>query len=339
MTAQYDDVLQEKLEKYRKQFPGKQNKNGVEMLARSSADRHFRESGDANYRRTSPLQDASDGNGGLAGHDSIDSEPQLAQAPGPGAQGGGGGLSDTDYLKQMFAPAGGLEDDSAAEADDAGSEQAAGTAGAKKLGWGSRLWNGLKGLGGIVKNLSGYNLIRHGLFGANFRRGKVNKNFKKATALAGQIQAAAPGSDERRALENQYAKVDQKLYTNRAKLGLNRQYYTGRMMAREFTRLGRGTDLKMTEDSPGFRHFMTGGIEGGRDPVRAAQRRAPSIDEESEAQVPARREPAPQSRAEPQDKPRAKPQLANEDLDVIRAQQGHDDDDLDYDEYGNPVYE
>ena len=60
-------------------------------------------------------------------------------------------------------------------------------------------------------------------------------------------------------MENEFSKVDHKLFTNRAKLGMHRQYYTGRMMAREFTRLGRGTDLKM-RDHEGFRLFMTGGI-------------------------------------------------------------------------------
>lgn len=171
---------------------------------------------------------------------------------------------DRDDIEQMFAKAGGLGDgrkDPPLNSEDAdGAEAESGQAdGAKKLGWGSRIWNGIKGIGGILKNATGYNLIRHGIFGANFRRGKVNKNFKKATALAGQIKAAAPGSAERSKLENEFSKVDHKLFTNRAKLGMHRQYYTGRMMAREFTRLGRGTDLKM-RDHEGFRLFMTGGI-------------------------------------------------------------------------------
>lgn len=287
-------------------------KAGADLLARSSAARHFRESGNPNFRRNAPLQVAP------AGHDSIESEAPEEQAAVPQAQPSLGapvtdGVSDADFFSQVFGKAGGLNDGFHSGKNDGdaneGAQADSGEAdGPKKLGWGSRLWNGLKGLGGILKNVTGYNLIRHALFGANFRRGKVNKNFKKATALINQMQDAAPGSDERRKLESEYTKVDHKLNTNRSKLGLHRQYYTGRMMAREFTRLGRGTDLKMRENE-GFRHFMTGGIEGGRDPFVAAAAA------------------------------RSKARAPEPDFDVIKNQQNHDDnDDLEYDENGNVIF-
>jgi len=286
-----------------------------------------------------------------AGQDRLPTKNPYYYPPGLATDAQGDYLyQDRDDIEQMFAKVGGLGEgrkNAPADPEDADGAQAeSGEApGSKKLGWGSRIWNGLKGIGGILKNVTGYNLIRHGLFGANFRRGKVNKNFKKATALINQIQAAAPGSDERQKLESEYTKVDHKLNTNRSKLGLHRQYYTGRMMAREFTRLGRGTDLKMRENE-GFRHFMTGGIEGGRDPhVAAAVARSkaraaePEPALEPERLLPARRAPLPQA---PQQRmqPPAQQQLANDDFEVIRNQQAHDDnDDLEYDENGKVIFQ
>ena len=329
VTAEYDDVLQQKLEKYRQQFPGKENKRGVEMLARSSVDRHFRESGDADFRRNAPLRNAP------AGHDSIDSDapqrqPAIAQAqPQLGAP-VGGGTSDADYLNQVFGKAGGLRDgfradDDADDAPDAvqPEEQAAGP---KKQGWGSRLWNGLKGFGGILKNVTGYNLIRHGLFGANFRRGKVNKNAEKKQRLAQQIREAQPGSADMKRLQSEFNVVDHKLFTNRAKLGQHRQYYSGRKMANEFTSLFRGRNMGMAE---GRKPFFTGGIVEEQEnevPVRAMSERAMVAPPEPPVQAPP--------------KPQVQAPVKDDTWNVAQAQQQYGGgDDLQYDEYGNPIFD
>lgn len=239
MTADFDEVFAQKQEKYRKQYPGKQNKGGVDIMARQSADRHLRESGDANFIRNVPQQDAP------AGQESVDSaSARHVAAPAQTGQ------SDTDYFSTVFGKAGGVgKHPQDADDDDA---EAAPEAAPKKQGWGTRLSNGLKGFGGILKNLSGYNLIRHGLFGANFRRGKAKKNAAKKEALTKQIASAAPDSSEMKRLQSEFNVADHKLFTNQVKLGQHRQYYTGRKMANEFSSAFSGNDMGMKEERKPF---------------------------------------------------------------------------------------
>ncbi len=247
MTADFDEVFAQKQEKYRKQYPGKQNKGGVDILARQSAYRHLRESGDANFIRNVPQQDAP------AGQDSVDS----ASAPHVAAP-AQTGQSDTDYFSTVFGKAGGVgKHPQDADDDDA---EAAPEAAPKKQGWGTRLSNGLKGFGGILKNLSGYNLIRHGLFGANFRRGKAKKNAAKKEALTKQIASAAPGSSEMTRLQSEFTVADHKLFTNQAKLGQHRQYYTGRKMANEFSSAFSGNEIGVEGMSDETKDFYNGNV-------------------------------------------------------------------------------
>lgn len=174
----------------------------------------------------------------------------------------------------------------------------------KKHGWGRRLWNGLKGVGGFLKNATGYNLIRHGLFGANFRRGKVKKNAAKVDELRAQIAQAEPGTENMRQLQTQFNVADHKLFTNQVKLGKHRQYYTGRKMANEFTSLFKGRDMEMRD---GLKHFFTGGASPVEDPL---------------APLPAQPNPdQTQVQAEGQVQEPAKLEEPNDDWNVAKAQQ------------------
>jgi hypothetical protein len=330
MSDRFDEVFAQKQEKYRKQYPGKNNKFGVDMLARTSADRHFRESGDANFVRNAPLMNDP------AGRDSIESDAGVQQSNLAGAQPNvsapvQAGQSDADYFSTVFGKAGGIGGDPRAAGDDdaeAGTEVAPESA-PKKQGWGTRIWNGLKGLGGMLKNASGYNLIRHGLFGANFRRGKARKNAAKKEALTKQIASAAPGSSEMKRLQSEFNVADHKLFTNQAKLGQHRQYYTGRKMANEFSSAFSGKHMGMRDEN---KPFFNGDISQQDDDDTAS--------EGSSSQSLSERRPSPAPMEPQRQASLPKAPMKDDRWNVVQAQQQHgSNDDLQYDAYGNVIFE
>lgn len=351
MGVDYEDILEDKQAKYHRQYlDGQISQWDVLDRARQSADRAHA-AGD--YAKNTPAQQPQVNTfPQAAGRDSIDDDDdQLLQQPRTQ-----NALPDVDEkgfyvyndnLDDMFAAVGGLGDKDDAP-DDAPKAQAQ-----EKLGWGSRLWNGLKGIGGLLKNVTGYNMIRHGLFGANFRRGKVKKNqarlqdIQRAQAEEwSNIALGKPALSEEQAvaLSRRENEVQRKLFKNRTKLGEHRRYYAGKEWKNEWSRLFTGRDAKIKEED---RKFFLGDV-----PATAAA--TTDEDDSSPASVGVG-SPPPQQQAVPQSKPSPKqivpmqkpappPPVAtapqNDEWDVVKAQQQYGgNDDLQLDAYGNPIYD
>lgn len=102
-----------------------------------------------------------------------------------------------------------------------------------------------QGLWGLGKNLTGYNLLRHGLIGANFRRAKLNKNLAKWNSRG--------KTDAERFTAPDAWKLQRKIERNRLMLANHRHYYTGLRMANEFRRGAGKESIKATE-LPQFFH-------------------------------------------------------------------------------------
>lgn len=134
--------------------------------------------------------------------------------------------------------------------------------GQKKLCCGSRLWNGVKGTWGAVRNVTDCNLLRHGIGGA-FRKSKIRKNEAKLAAardgldtmkLAG-MAGVEPDPKRGGQLPTQFDGAERKLHYNRAKLGMHRKYRTGRVMRNEWSRLFTGREV---EDSAAEKRYFQG---------------------------------------------------------------------------------
>jgi hypothetical protein len=129
-----------------------------------------------------------------------------------------------------------------------------------------------KGMGGLVKNLSGYNLLRHGLIGANYNRGQVKKNTAKRDEALAQLNAHndPKTQDARRAemgieafkmrgaeLNSAFMKYDQGIDKSRIALMDNRSHYTGYHMANNFKRAFSDGNYKPGE---AFTNFLGAGF-------------------------------------------------------------------------------
>lgn len=262
MGLGYEDIYEDKHEKYQRQYlNGEIRQWDVEPRARASADRAH-EAG--NYVREVPAQQPG-------------ANPFPRRSSSSVSEGGGGvtldkngeyQYEDDPVLEEMFANVGGLHN-AMRNDDDGASAGAPDQPGpAAKLGWGSRLWNGVKAVGGILKNLSGYNLIRHGIGGA-FRKAKIRKNQAKLEAaqegldelkLAGQaVDESGTPVNRRdpvrgRQLQKQFDEAEGKLHFNRLKLGEHRKYRTGREWKNEWSRLFTGRDAKLSAARNRYQH-------------------------------------------------------------------------------------
>lgn len=173
---------------------------------------------------------------------------------------------DQADLDRIFANVGGL---------DEASKPSRGNSSAKKSVW-SSIGGGIsrfaKGVGGLVKNLSGYNLIRHGLIGANWNRYQRNRNDEKYNETNAALKAhndpanmaqlrqelGEEGYTQRgNQLHGDLIKYDRNM--DKARLGLmsNRMHYTGYHMANNFKRAF--SDRNISPKS-GFRHFLGAGF-------------------------------------------------------------------------------
>lgn len=174
--------------------------------------------------------------------------------------------SDQADLDRIFANVGGL---------DGASKPSRGNSSAKKSVW-SSIGGGIsrfaKGVGGLVKNLSGYNLIRHGLIGANWNRYQRNRNDEKANEMNAALKAHNDPANIARLKEELgsegYAQRGNQLHSNlikydrnadKARLGLmnNRMNYSGYNMANNFKRAFSDGNIK---PKSGFRHFLGAGF-------------------------------------------------------------------------------
>lgn len=262
MGLGYEDIYEDKHEKYQRQYlNGEIRQWDVEPRARASADRAH-EAG--NYVREVPAQQPG-------------ANPFPRRSSSSVSEGGGGvtldengeyRYEDDPVLEGMFANVGGLHN-AMRNDDDGASAGAPDQPGpAAKLGWGSRLWNGVKAVGGILKNLSGYNLIRHGIGGA-FRKAKIRKNQAKLEAAQeglDELKLAGKAVDESgkpvnrpdpvrgRQLQKQFDEAEGKLHFNRLKLGEHRKYRTGREWKNEWSRLFTGRDAKLSAARNRYQH-------------------------------------------------------------------------------------
>jgi len=326
MSQSYDDLYEDKQTKYHRKYQaGEISLFDVDDRARQSAERAYA-AGD--YAKQAPAQQSvinpfPKG----ADHSSIDSSIDEAPVAANVKQaepriGDDGQYIYDDNVEDIFAHVGGDPFRDRKNDDD---DQSTVESEPKKHGWGRRLLNGAKGVVGFLKNATGYNLIRHGLFGANFRRGKVKKNAARVDELRAQIAQAEPGTDTRQ-LQSQLSVAEHKRFTNQVKLGKHRQYYTGRKMANEFTSLFKGRDMEMRD---GFKPFFNGGASTGEeDPANFQSEARPSrtqtSNDQSERQVQ-----VPALLKEP-----------NDDWNVAKAQQQYrQQSDLMYDENGQVVFD
>ena len=258
MAPTYEDDLKATTKKY-KGIAG-YGPTGADLAARASLKNRWtlddnenfvRKGANQDFVRNAPVQQA---------HDSIDSDsgglpggPMNAPGQEPRTNAEGDYVYD-DNIDDMFGAVGGLGDKDDEASVDAPPE---------KLGWGKRIWSGLKGLGGFVKNLSGYNAIRHGLIGANFRRGKVRKNMAKVQALQERLGDIKTQSrlgnnivtpEEGDQIQRQFDGAEKKLVHNQKKLGEHRRYYKGKEWKNEWSRLFKGRDAAMTKKERPFFH-------------------------------------------------------------------------------------
>ena len=174
---------------------------------------------------------------------------------------------DQADLDRIFANVGGL--------DEAGKPSRQNES-PKKSAW-SSIGGGIKrfakGIGGLVKNLSGYNLIRHGLIGANWNRYQRNKYSQKYdetnTALAAHNDPANIARLKEELGSEGYAQRGNQLHNNlikydrsmdKARFGLmsNRMHYTGYHMANNFKRAFKDGNIKPKPG--GFRDFLGAGF-------------------------------------------------------------------------------
>lgn len=255
MGLSYEDIYEDKHDKYQQQYyDGQIRQWDVEGLARASADRAH-EAGD--YVRRAPLQ--APANNGRAGEGSRQSSSSVSD--------GGGGVAldengeytyaDDPVLEGMFANVGGLQKALRNDDDEAGDGAAAPAASSAKLGWGSRLWNGAKALGGFIKNFTGYNAVRHGIAGA-FRKRKIRKNQEKLDAAREGLDdlkaGGYGGGPHGRSLQQQFDEAERKVHFNRLKLGEHRKYRTGREWKNEWSRLFTGRDAKLSKARERYQH-------------------------------------------------------------------------------------
>ncbi len=199
---------------------------------------------------------------------STNSRPESEEREQPAVMPGESADSDLD---RVFAGVGGYEQPKAAAiADDRLSSpdsqdvQAAQPAKKKpkKSAWAS-IGGGLsrfaKGLGGVVKNLSGYNLIRHGLIGANYNRRQARIRQKKQYETEAQLSTHLDPAKKSQLIEEMgydgYVQEEARLQgknqkylqgVDRARIGLatNRRNYTGYNMVNNFKRAFSDGDLK-----------------------------------------------------------------------------------------------
>lgn len=175
-------------------------------------------------------------------------------------------------LDRVFAKVGGYEP---APAATAAAEAAKQPAKRKKSVWksiGGGISRFAKGIGGVVKNLSGYNLIRHGLIGANYNRGQLRKREAKWSQATEALKAhnnpeskaqliAEMGADGYQERATQLAANEMRLQasTDKARLGLmmNRRNYSGFNMANNFKRAFSDGDI---QSRGRFQEFLGAGF-------------------------------------------------------------------------------
>ena len=151
----------------------------------------------------------------------------------------------------------------------------------------------------------------------------------KKEALTKQIASAAPGSSEMKRLQSEFNVADHKLFTNQAKLGQHRQYYTGRKMANEFSSAFSGKDMGMRDEN---KPFFNGDISQQDDDDTAS--------EGSSSQSLSERRPSPAPMEPQRQASLPKAPMKDDRWNVVQAQQQHgSNDDLQYDAYGNVIFE
>lgn len=130
-------------------------------------------------------------------------------------------------------------------------------------------------------------------------------------------------------LQSEFNVADHNLFTNQAKLGQHRQYYTGRKMANEFSSALSGKDLGMRDEN---KPFFNGDISQQDDDDTASDgSSSQSLSERRPSQAPME----PQRQASLPKAP-----MKEDRWNVVQAQQQHgSNDDLQYDAYGNVIFE
>ncbi len=131
-----------------------------------------------------------------------------------------------------------------------------------------------KGIGGLVKNVSGYNLIRHGLIGANWNRGQMKRNraklneatreydeFMNPNDLASRRAEMGDEAFEVRRSELSTAKnqADSKHDKSLQALVDNRKHYSGFHMASNFKRAFSDGEIAPNQKGS-FNKFLTNGL-------------------------------------------------------------------------------
>jgi hypothetical protein len=169
-------------------------------------------------------------------------------------------------LEAMFAKAGGLgRDPRAGHADDADEEQAPGpgqgrTAAAepeRKLGWGSRIWSGIKGVGQLALSPL---IALGGLMGDGLHSLRLRSMQKKLRHTQRNAPTEASSARERDAYARQLSNLHTNMGRARMGIGSSRRAWTQRNMLDNFTRAFTGRKMKMkTERVP----FFTGGMFHG----------------------------------------------------------------------------
>jgi len=193
-------------------------------------------------------------------------------SPDQGQDGQVGGMSDQADLDRIFANVGGYNDDGPRRRGGGGGSERGKKSIWKSIGGGISRF--AKGLGGVVKNLSGYNLIRHGLFGANYNRGQVKKNTAKynqtlqdltahndpSTLAARQAEMGHAAFTQRgNDLHSAMVKYDRRMDKSRIALMNNRMQYSGYHMANNFKRAFSDGNIK---PRGGLRNFLGAGFAG-----------------------------------------------------------------------------
>lgn len=176
-------------------------------------------------------------------------------------------------LDRVFGAVGGFEEANKTE-NDKGNRAARPT---NKSVWksiGGGISRFAKGMGGLVKNVSGYNLIRHGLIGANWNRGQMKRNraklneatreydeFMNTNDLASRRAEMGDEAFEVRRSELSRAKnqADSKHDKSWQALVDNRKHYSGFHMASNFKRAFSNGEIAPNQEGS-FNKFLTNGI-------------------------------------------------------------------------------
>lgn len=159
--------------------------------------------------------------------------------------------SDDDYFQRVFGNAGGIDEDELAPVGGRAKAPAE-----KKLGWGSRLWSGLKGLGQLALSPL---IALGGSIGAGIQGRRLGSMQEEQQRLDENPLRQGASDQERKAYSENQSRLHTGIQNTQQSLGNFRQAWTQRNILNNVSRLFTGRNMKM---NPKRTHYFTGGRFG-----------------------------------------------------------------------------